>query len=607
MVHLTAGITIIPILHGRIGFGSYIRKVCNENKFDCVAADLPEVFIQELHAAVHELPYICAVTAYEKTASEPTLYYVPVDPCDPVIEGLRQAQQNRIPFRLLGPPELSLPEPLPVLPDEYAIKKLGFDAYTTLCMHTLDVYDHKPGTDEEAQYIAYKLHQLRLSNKNILALVHFRHIVPVIHHFNKESTHNLSFSHSSSYTIEKYFINPDHLYFALGELPFITGQFEKERLNVFASPIDIADTIKELFRETRENYYDTKEETIPLSPVRLQNGLTYLRNLTIMEKRFIPSLFDIVTAAKGIGGNRYAIRILKNAKYYPFLPVTETSEFLSVGIDKVQRPGWYTTEKAVNLFRDTEMEWQTLSIKPDPSELRKKKYRFKWNPLSMCSHLPEDTRIENFNTHIRTKTLHILCESYTKTERFETSLKDGIDIRETLRNWYKGEIHVKEIPPSKGTVDTVVIIFDDYNDEKYPHCATWYAEHDNESTLTFYASDPFEDMIGPGIARCTYGGLSLQFPPRNIPCAFTVTEKMGIKKLSHRLCYGAMLFSQEHTVAFVSARKPDIFLKKIASQLKKHLVWIPLSNFSSETLRKLRRFHVLNGKNVRSWASRFIG
>src|SRR5208337_2268634 len=125
----------------------------------------------------------------------------------------------------------------------------------------------------------------------------------------------------------------------------------------------------------------------------------------------------------------------------------------------------------------------------------------------------EDGTIERFNSHVRSKSLKVLVEELARTEKFTSSVKDGIDIRETLRNWHTGTIYVKEVPPARGRMDTVVIIFDAAHDEKYPHHTTWYAEHGEESTLTFYATDPFEDLIGPGIARCRYGGLSLLFPP----------------------------------------------------------------------------------------------
>ncbi len=606
-MELLPGITLIPLLHGRAAFSTFVRNLCNNNKYDCIAVDIPDIFSSELTSLVNELPGISAVTAQPESQPNAPIFYIPTDPCDPMIEGIRQAVQKRIPCMYIGYPELYKPAPLPPLPDEYAIHKLGFYEYATLCIHALNEYETVEADERAAQYCAFKLHELRLNYRAVLACIHFRHLLPLIRHFKEERTFNLSFKFTEEYALESFSIHPDHLYFALGELPFVTGVFEKERQDIFAEPVDIVTTIKDLFCKTRDDYFDRHEDTVHLSPVRIQSGITFLRNLTVMEKRFIPSLFDIVAAAKGIGGNAYAVRILKSAKYYPYLSFDTNRPTLAVGIDQVLRPDRSVPDDAVNLFRDTRMIWKTLSIKPDPSELRKKKYRYHWNPYGMCSHIPEDRRIENFNTHVRTRARQALCEDRVKTERFETSIKDGVDIRETLRNWYTGDIYVKEIPPSRGAVDTVVIIFDEDHDTYYPYCSTWYAEHDQESTLTFYATDPFADLIGPGVARCKYGGVSLLFPPRHIPGVFEIPEIRTIKKLSRRLTYGALLFSKENSVAYVASKKPDFYLRRLAARMKKHLVWIPLAHFSTETLRKLKQFHVLNGKEVRSWAGRFIG
>jgi hypothetical protein len=81
----------------------------------------------------------------------------------------------------------------------------------------------------------------------------------------------------------------------------------------------------------------------------------------------------------------------------------------------------------------------------------------------------------------------------------------------------------------------------------------------------------------------------------------------GPLSLAQRLVFGALLFSQERRVGFVAVKKPSASLMKIASHFKKRLVWIPMASYSAETIKKLRMFHVLNGKEVRSWAGRFIG
>jgi hypothetical protein len=617
-VKLTSSITIEPFRHGKLAFAQHVRDLCMKEKFDCIAVDVPAVFQDQLFSAIGDLPYISAVIARDN--SEP-VYYVPVDPCDAAIEAIRQAMQDHIPCFCIGHPLLQPQQPLPGLPDEYAIRHIGFDGYASLCLNAVHaahsssvaqnsaLEDPSFGGHTASQYLAHRLLQLKLDFKNILALVHFRHCAETVRHFGQERTHNLSFGDlRPSYELSREFINPDHLYFALGELPFVTAKFEAERYDPFAEKIDVVETIKSLFMETRDQYHDMHSDIIDLSPARIQSGITFLRNLTISESRFIPTLFDIVTAAKGIGGNSYGLCILRSAKYYPYLPFEFDAPLVSIGIDRMQRTDDNRhSVRCVNCFRDEHLTWRTLSIKPDPSVRDKRKYRFLWKSGGICSHVPEDRLIESFNAHVRKKAESILSQDRIITEKFSVSVKDGIDIRETMRNWFSSDIYIRELPPSLGAVDMVVIVFDDAHDDRYPHRTTWYAEHDEESTLTFYATDPFSDMIGPGIARSQYGGLSLLFPPRLLPNIFDMPGLPYLSSCAETLAYGGLLFSTEKIIPYVSARKPGVRLMQLAARFRKKFVWIPMSTFSMETIRRLRRFHVLNGKTVRSWASRFIG
>ena len=606
---LTDSIRIVPFLHGKIAFSHHLRQLCSENQFDCIAVDIPTAFQDHISEAVDKLPIISALIA----KNEPDLlYYLPIDPCDATIEGIRQARHRHIPFHCIGTPKLYQPQPLESMPDEYAVKRLGFAVFSTLCLHAAGLPGDGSDDDIAAAHIAQKLHHLRASKRNILALIHFRRFAAVTKHFQEEKTYNRSFDTDQNTAIFTRTINPDHLYFALGELPFIAGKSEIERLNPFSAPVDTAESVKDLFVETRDEYMGDSDSLVQLSPVRIQNALTFVRNLTVMSGRITPSLSDIVEAAKGVGGNSYGLKILQSARYYPFLAIESEEPVMNTGIDRVSLslPGSEgqskRTIKATNLFRDINLHWRTLSIKPDPSILKKSQYRYSWNPYGMCSHEPEDIKIESFNTHLRKKALSVMMENVSRTEKFTSSIKDGIDVRETLRNWHTGSIYVKEVPPVRGKLDTVVIIFDENHDESYPHRTVWYAEHDKESTLTFYATDPFGELLGPGIAKCRYGGLSLLFPPRVVPSAFELFATEA-HSCAFKLTAGAILFSKEKAVAYVSAKRPGIEIRDFAQKHNKKLIWLPLSSFSNETLRKLRQFHILNGKNVRSWASRFIG
>ena len=44
----------------------------------------------------------------------------------------------------------------------------------------------------------------------------------------------------------------------------------------------------------------------------------------------------------------------------------------------------------------------------------------------------------------------------------------------------------------------------------------------------------------------------------------------------------------------------------MARKYKKRIIHIPLKRFSGQTIEKVRQFHVLNGKHIRSFATRFI-
>ena len=203
--------------------------------------------------------------------------------------------------------------------------------------------------------------------------------------------------------------------------------------------------------------------------------------------------------------------------------------------------------------------------------------------------------------------MNLLGEDLIRVEKFQTSLKDGLDLRETLRNWHKQEIYVKEIPVVKGEIGAVIFIFEeDPEGTKYPWKITWLAEHDNESTLCFYATDYKKDIIGPGIGRAKYGGSMFLFPPLQISDIFLDPKFKQARNSMEHLVAAAIYYSRNQYLAYVSHRKPTLWMKREAAKANKHLIYIPLASFGQLTLRKLRTFHVLNGQHIRSYARDYI-
>jgi hypothetical protein len=277
-----------------------------------------------------------------------------------------------------------------------------------------------------------------------------------------------------------------------------------------------------------------------------------------------------------------------------------------MGVDRAEIPGWGTT-RMVSRLPGPAITWRTCELRPRPKQPEQKRWRQRWNPYGICSWPPEDDKIESFHRHVRDQAKAILGADLARVEKFTTSVRDGIDIRETLRNWHTGDLYVKVIPPSRGSIEAVVFLFDVPADPSvYPHRVTWFAEHAEESTLAFFATDPMTNLIGPGIARAEYGGALFLYPPRPIPEIWTDPRLNFADTLESRLLAGACLHSRDRHIAVVSPNPPGASWRRLARRFDRKLVHVPLKRFGGQMIERLRTFHVLNGKQVRSYAAEFI-
>ena len=277
-----------------------------------------------------------------------------------------------------------------------------------------------------------------------------------------------------------------------------------------------------------------------------------------------------------------------------------------MGVDRAEIPG-FGTARMTSRLPGQSLSWRTCELRPRPPEEKRKRWKQRWNPFGMCSWPPEDDRIESFQQHVRDQAKAILGADLARSEKFTTSVMDGIDIRETLRHWHTGDLYVKVIPPDRGSIEVVVFLFDVPADPKrYTSRATWYAEHSEESTLAFFSSDPMADLIGPGIAKAQYGGAMFLFPPRSIPDIWTDPRLRKLESLEEVLLGGAFMHSRERHVALVSPVPPAASWRRLARRFGRKIVHIPLKRFSGQLVERLRTFHVLNGRQVRSYAADFI-
>ncbi len=409
---------------------------------------------------------------------------------------------------------------------------------------------------------------------------------------------------------ERYEVDPKTLAFLFDELPFIAGLYERARAELEDDENLQIDGVKELLIAARTTYrQELGNRARRITPMLLSQCLKYIRNLSLMNRRMTPDLATIVTAAKQIMGDQYAIHIVERARdYYRMIGIEspETSECVTMGIDMARLPSGETLS-LVNRLPGPPRVWRAISLNRRPTIDEKENWAYRWNPYGQCSYPPEDEKIESFRTRIMDRAKEISGADLAKTEKFTSSVKDGIDIRDTLRHWYEKQIYVKVLPPTRGAMDACVMLFDSPADPRdYPWRTTWFAEHQSESTLAFFATDFSKEMIGPGIALATYGGALFLYPPVHIPDIWDDRRIDFATTLEERIIAAACLHSRAKQVAFLAPLPPGAAYRRLAKFFKKQLVHVPLSSFSDEQVQQLRMVHVLNGVEVRSYADSFI-
>lgn len=615
----------MPIVHGSGDCALAVRRMMLEQSFDCVAVPLPPSFQRPVEEAIGWLPAPSIVVqralpefhaewtpeADDEDAAEPAddapeASYVPIDPCQGVIMALRVALGEHIPRAFIDLETNRFRPTTQSLPDPYALKKVALHRFAAAMLPAIPPVPEGQATDR-VRHMARRLRALEREHASILLVCSVLDWPWIRQAYTEQLP--CEAEDEATEPPENLAVDPRTLLFLLGELPFITGLYERARCELEDDENLSIDGVKELLIAARASYRaEFKGRARKITPHLLRQCLKYIRNLSLLDRRMTPDLYTIVIAAKQCAGDPYALHVAEQARSYPMLE--RAGELprpaMKMGIGKGQLPDGEIVE-LVSRLPGQPLQWCTCQLTRRPEKVERERWRQRWNPFSHCSWPPEDELIENFRTHVLDRARAILGQDLARTEKFTTSVMDGIDIRDTLRHWYDGDIYVKVLPPARGFLDCVVMLFDAPADPRdYPWRTTWFAEHADESTLAFYATDYTKELVGPGIALATYGGAMFLYPPRLVRDIWTDPRLDFATTLEERLLAAGCLHAESPHVVVLAPAPPGPGWRRLARQYKKKLVHVPLGQFSDSTIQQLRLVHVLNGKDVRSYAAHFI-
>jgi hypothetical protein len=619
LLKIGSRITVLPIIHGSGDCALEVRRWMLREPYDCLAVPLPGSFQEDVERAISQLPRPVIVAQPDRSRYGTTwspdadadesdddrriLSYVPIDPCQGVIAALRLAIEERMAREFIDLETCRFEPYSAVLPDAYALKKVSIERFAAVVLPSLQrIPAGQPRW--RVSHMAQRLRQLERKYERILLVCSLLDW-PWI----REAYMDRVAAEAEDEIVQEtdtYHVDPRHLVFLFGELPFITGLYERARRELEDDANLSVDGVKEMLLAARTTYQqEFRGRARKITPALLSQCLKYIRNLSLIEHRMTPDLYSIIVAAQQVFGDAYAIHLVERACDYPSGGDTDES-MLQLGVDEARLPDGEMVE-VVNRLPGPPLAWRRMQLHRRPPREDVRRWQTQWNPLNQCSWPPEDDRIEDFRTHVMDRARAVMGADLARSEKFTTSVMDGLDVRETLRHWYEGDIYVKVLPPSVGFLDTVVMLFDSPADPRdYPWRTTWYAEHRQESTLAFFATDYRQEMVGPGICLATYGGALFFYPPISVPDVWSDPRLDFTETLEERLLAAACLHSRSRHIALLSPLPPGAGWRRLARRFSRRWVHLPLGHFSDSTVQQLRLVHVLNGQQVRSYAAHFI-
>lgn len=611
---LGENITIAPLVHESGDCALAVRHLMLQQKFSCLAVALPPSFKKSVEAGIELLPAVTVAVQMEETQwgttksgvkakKHPRCSYVPIDPCQPVISALRTAHGERIPRYFIDLEQQQWRPNAMILPDPYALKKISLEHFAIGMLSEIPRPEETQHV-QRLQWMGTRLRELAEQQTSVLFLCSLQEWPWIREAYLEQPV--IDFENDEVEEPQLCAADENSLLFILGELPYITALYEQARSTLDDDENLSIDGIKSLLLQARTNY---EQEAGPrarkITPSALSKYLVYVRNLSLIEHRLTPDMYTLIVAAQQFFGDQYAISLTDTIRQYPYAKPSHLPVFRKSSM-KGEMPDGTVVLPESRLAGHIKF-WRSSRLMAQPPKMDQMKWEKSWNPYGQCSWPPEDTVIERFRTHVQQAALQLLGNDLIKTEKFTTSLKDGLDMRDTLRHWHTGDLYVKEIPPHKGSLDCVIMLFDSPADPRdYPYRITWHAEHHDESTLSFFASDYHTNVIGPGIAQSTYGGALFLFPPRDVHNVWRDPRFDFVDTLEERLIVAGCFHSREKHVAILSALPPGRAWQGLAKKYGRKLIHIPLSRFSQETIANLRAFHVLNGQEIRSFAAHFI-
>jgi hypothetical protein len=596
-------VRFVPILHNRMEFAIEVRRQYNEFKPDRVAVEYPATLGEKILQGVKRLPLL-SVVHYEE--SDGAFVYLLLEPTDGQVEAIRLALEDDIPVHFVDRDSEFYPIDTSTMPDPYSITRIGHFNYCDTYLKSRPHEEVRPDPDVlREKAMAFNLQNLSCNGEKVLfvgGLYHLSGLLDILDQpqaevIGRRQREGVGLSH----------LHKDSSRELLTEMPFLTAMYENYRAIAGMEPPDRLKVNNELINIAITKLWKNDKERLGNGQLRIMNR--FARNYSLVSGNLVPGFYQLIVAARGVADDNFAYEVWEKGSEYPWQ--TDNPELPVINL---KGDDLYIDQIKIKFHRRIKTTRRRLVPMPVKRKARADKsdeWKKDFDGRYICSYPQEDVVIEGYGRHLQKKALEIKAEENCRIVPFQTSMMDGIDIRQTIRDLHRGRIYVKENIPLKGKVGSVVVIFDEDRTKKgekenFPWRVTWLGEHQQESDMSFYSTPAGEVMDGPGISRCQYGGFMLTYPPMRVFDIWKDNYFKTARSKPERLLMAAIDYCEEKNVVYVAAKPPTGWCQSMAARHGKKIIYIPIGSFSNVTLKRLRQFHVLEGHHIRKFAHHYI-
>jgi hypothetical protein len=656
-------LTILPSVHNSLLFTQAVSEIfgnfivnkiklnlANHKKQTQFLIELPKSLQNRFEQAVDRFPYLSVIHPYDAdklTQESLRLSYI-VHPGDSLYWALYLARINNFQYHLL--------DTLTDTPPDYTLSVSSTELSFLTWDEIFENIDYKESSHEiRSEILSNRIIEILVNNDNsstnyvtnyvvIVGLWHYPFIIKELNSngfldrtkntylgnfdliSNKNNENNILHENLETNpskinnVLEReallavdYIISDFHvtsLQYITEDWPYSVGyyieSYLEQNLNL---NYDFSEIIRSLFTEANKEY--NKMFKISLSIGSLKKAFQYLRNLNKIQYNIMPSLIDTITVAKAMEGDDYAYELYKLLVSYPFKPNEndKLDKILKIKPEEIDRQTMKLTFKRrfprpilqKDFKKNIEEDFDSI-----PEELYPGHWKQIWeeySPFGTVSYPPEDEYIENYFHYLRKRAQEIINEEQALSEKFSTSLEDGIDWVNTIRNYYEKQIYVKKIPKKKDELGALIVQFEENPGSVYSHHSVLYAEHKLESDISILSTNPGDTLIGPGITRINLAAVVSVFPPEG----YGVQIAHGLDDLKTKLLLTAMNMARAKLIVMISPNPPTPNQKFLVTSSGFRLLYLPMEHLSKASLKRLRTFHLLAHRDLRDIAREYIG